>query len=129
MSRVTLMPNTAYKLTLAEISDYPRKVADLAILKANIGIGAVNQDGMPKGNDVHSNVEEAAIRIADMEAKVNAIDKCINSMPSDMRQGVLNNIWYRTSFPYIPELRTWQRVKRRFIKCVAKELGIYDTEK
>lgn len=125
MPRVTVMPKTAYNRTLAMVRDYPRMCEELIRMKNSIGIGACNQDGMPKGNEVKSAVEKYAIRLADLEDQVNTIKVCIDSIPEDMRNGILNNIYYRVRYPLMPSDSSWSREKQKFLVCAAEKLGIY----
>lgn len=129
--KITCMPHTAYSRTIATIRDYPRMKFDLERMKKEIGLHASVQDGMPKGTEVHSAVEDAAIRMADVEALILAIEWCIERVPADMRTGILNNILYRMPFPrneyaqLVPSISTWKREKSNFVVCVAHKLRIY----
>lgn len=129
--KITSMPPTAYARTISTIRDYPRMKFDLERMRKDVGLHSANNDGMPKGTEMHSNVEDAAIRMADAQALIDAVEKCIDKIPEDMRSGILNHILYRMPFPrneyaqLVPSLRTWQREKQIFVCCVAHTLRIY----
>lgn len=130
MPKVRSMPATAYNRTIYTIRDYPRLVREYEQLKQNIGVKASNYDGMPKGTSMESGVEIIAIRLVDLEQEIGNMQEIINTIPEDMREGILNNIYYNKTFPrnewgqLIPSLRTWQREKTKFINLAAKKLKI-----
>lgn len=131
MPRVRSMPATAYNRTVSTIKDYPRMLYEYEQLKRGVGVKAVAYDGMPKGNTTESGVEEKAIRLADLKAMIDNIESVIATIPCDMKDGILNNIYYGWRFPLneygqlVPSLRTWQREKEKFIILIAHKLRIY----
>ena len=128
MSRVRSMPVTKYNRTISTIRDYPRMVYEYERLKRDMGVGAVGYDGMPKGGMVDSEVEEKAVRMADLKRLIDDMQSVIETIPSDMRDGILDNIYYGTRFPLneygqlVPSFRTWQREKNKFITLMAHKL-------
>lgn len=82
------------------------------------------QDGLPKGNTVGNPTEDRAIKLERLSHELDAIDQALLLVDQDMRNGILNNIYYGVYFPHYPSVRTWQRVKQRFIYQVAKNLKI-----
>lgn len=130
MPKVKSMPATAYNRTIYTIRDYPRLEREYDLLKKNIGVKAVTYDGMPKGTFQESGVEQYAIRMADLEQEIGVMQELIDTIPADMREGILNNIYYNKTFPrnewgqMIPSLRTWQREKTKFITLAARKLKI-----
>ncbi|MBP3342298.1 MAG: hypothetical protein J6K99_07210 [Peptococcaceae bacterium] len=130
MPRVRSMPATAYNRTIATIRDYPRMMYEYERLKCDIGIKAANYDGMPKAA-AGNGMEEKIIRLADLEAEIAAFQGVIETIPADMRDGIMNNILYGIRFPLneyaqlVPSLREWQREKTEFIVRVARKLRIY----
>lgn len=131
MPRVRTMPASAYNRTVSTIRDYPRMVCEYEQLKRDVGVRATNYDGMPKGNNVGSVLEEKAAKLLDLEREVNDMQDVIATIPADMRDGIMNNILYGMRFPVngygqiVPSLRTWQREKTLFISRVAHVLKIY----
>lgn len=133
MSKVTCMPPTAYNRTISTIRDYPRMVMELEQMRNDVeGISAASIDGMPKSSG-NAGLEDKVARLVDLEREVQEMKRCINSMPSDMRDGIMNNILYNMPFPrneyaqMVPSLRTWQIEKQKFVKCFARAMKIYRT--
>ena len=132
MPKITCMPPTAYNRTISTIRDYPRMVCELEQLKRDAGcLKSSKYDGMPKGSSGGSGLEDKIARVVDLEREVQKMQECIDTIPADMRDGILDNIFYNTGFPrneygqLVPEMSTWKRVKRNFIVCVAHKLRIY----
>lgn len=100
-------------------------------LSRSLGAKAAASDGMPKSAAMGSNVEEKAIRLADLEADINRIQKNIELIPEDMREGIINNIVHSMRFPLneyaqlVPSLRTWQREKQLFVVRIAHDFRFY----
>lgn len=136
MPRVRKMPTTAYNRVKAVMRDYDRRLAELEQLKSDIvHIKATNYDGMPKCAGSGSGLEDKIAFMVDlekeMEKELGKIQKCIDLIPADMRDGIVNNVTKGTYFPLneqyqlVPSLRTWQREKEKFMLRVARELHIY----
>lgn len=132
MPKITCMPPTAYNRTISTIRDYPRMVYELECLRRDAGcLKAASYDAMPKGTSAGSGLEDKIARVVDLEREVQKMQECIDTIPADMRDGILDNIFYNTGFPrnedgqLVPEMSTWKRVKRNFIVCVAHKLRIY----
>lgn len=131
MPKITCMPHTAYNRTISTIRDYPRMVMELEQMKSDAEhLKAANMDGMPKASG-SSGLDDKIARLVDLEMEVQEMKRCINSMPIDMRDGIMNNILYNMPFPrneyaqLVPSLRTWQIEKQKFIKCFARAMKIY----
>lgn len=132
MPRVTAMPPSVYNRVVYTIRDYPRMVRELAQLRKDAeSVGAVNMDGMPKAPGAGGGLENKVAKIADLAREVEAIEDALDTLPDDMRNGILNNVLYNNRFPcnrygqLVPSLRTWQREKQKFLVLVAHKLRIY----
>lgn len=131
MPRKRNMPVSVYNRAVFTVRDYPRMVYEYDKLSRSIGAKAATSDGMPKGAATSSGVEEKAIRLADLEADIKKIQKNIEMIPEDMREGIVNNIVHSMRFPLneyaqlVPSLRTWQREKQLFIVRIAHEFKFY----
>ena len=136
MPRVRKMPTTAYNRVKAVMRDYNRRKAELEQLKSDIvHIKASNYDGMPKCTGSSNGMEDKVDFMVDLEAELEKelgkIQKCIDLIPPDMRDGIINNVTKGTYFPLneqyqlVPSMRTWQREKEKFMLRVARELHIY----
>lgn len=131
MPKITSMPTTVRNITKWTIKDYPRKVSQLEQMKCDIeSLKAASIDGMPKGEAVPG-LDDKIAAMVDLEKEVETIQACIDTLPPDMRDGILNNIIKGDDYPrndygnYVPSKRTWKRVKKKFMILVAKELRIY----
>lgn len=136
MPRVKYMPDSACRRVKAIMRDYNRRVAELERLKRDVVcLKASNYDGMPKGSSTGSGMEDKIAFMVDLEneleAELNKIQKCIDLIPADMRDGMVEHMTDGTRFPLneygqlVPSLRTWQREKEKFILRLARELHIY----
>lgn len=132
MPNIRTMPRTAYNRTICTIRDYPRMVCELEQLKKDaVHLKAAAYDGMPKGSSGSGGLDDKVIRLADLEAEVKRIQEVIDMIPADMRDGIMDNVLYGTSFPrneygqMVPSHRTWQREKQKFIVLCARKLRIY----
>ena len=123
MPKVRCMPATKYNRTISTIRDYPRMVYEYEGLKRDVGVGAVGHDGMPNGSMVDSEVEEKAVRMADLKRLIDDddIQSVIDTIPPDMQDGILDNIYYGTRFPLneygqlVSSLSTWKCEKKGII--------------
>lgn len=132
MPNVRTMPVTAYNRTVCTIRDYPRMQYESYQLSMDVEcLKSASYDGMPKGSSGGSGLEDKVIRLADLDAEIKQIREAIETIPADMRDGIMNNILYNISFPrngyaqMVPSYRTWQREKNKFIAQVAHKLKIY----
>lgn len=131
MPKITSMPTEPYNITKWTIRDYDRKVSQLEQMKRDVeSLKAASNDGMPKSAN-GPGLDDKIAAMVDLEKEVQKIQKCIDTLPPDMRDGVMNNIRYGMDYPrndcgnYVPSKRTWKRVKKKFMMLVAKELHIY----
>lgn len=131
MPRVRSMPSTAYNRVVSTIRDYPRIRKEYERLRLEVGAKATTYDEMPKGTEQRNEVEEKAIRLADLENEIATMQELIDTIPQGMREGILNNIYYGNRFPpnewglLVPSLRQWQREKELFIVRCAHRLHVY----
>lgn len=128
MPKVTCMSSTAYNRTIATIRDYPRMVYELEQLKRDAGtVRATSIDGMPKAG-TGSGLDDKIALIVDLERDIERMQQCIDTIPADLRDGVMNNILYNTAYPRneyghtVPDIRTWKRAKREFVVLFAKTM-------
>lgn len=132
MPRVKCMPTSVYNLTKAVMKDYKRRVVELEQLKRDaVCIKASSYDGMPKCASGSGGLDDKMAYMVDLEAEIEKIQKCIDLIPADMRDGIVDNLTENMRFPLneygqlVPSLRTWQREKEKFMLRVARELRIY----
>lgn len=122
MPKIKVMPDTAYRRTVATVRDYPRMVAEVQRLKNDTAsVKSTVYSDMPKGR-APSTMADKVATIADMEQSISCIQRALESLPPDLRQGVYNNVVYGVRFPHVPSLSTWERNKRRFLLQAAKNM-------
>lgn len=131
MPKITCMPTTSYNITKWTIRDFSRKVSQLEQMKRDIAsLKATKYDGLPKGA-MAPGLDDKIAAMTDLEKEVKKMQKCIDTLPPDMRDGIMNNIEHGMDFPrnefghYVPGLSTWKRTKKRFMILVAHEFQIY----
>ena len=142
MPRKRSMPASVYNRAIFTVRDYPRMVYEYDKLSRSLGAKAAASDGMPKSAAMGSNVEEKAIRLADLEADINslkdrvaALEKATEGLNTSFAslQALMqkNNIVHSMRFPLneyaqlVPSLRTWQREKQLFVVRIAHDFRFY----
>ena len=98
---------------------YYKDMAD-AIIDESPGMG----DGMPHGGPSPDGVFNKATRRMKYTAITDMIDKELAKIPQEYRQGVWDNIIWRTAFPMDAGRATYARWKSRFIYRVAERQGL-----
>ena len=131
MPKITSMPTECYNITKWTIRDYDRRVKQLEQMRRDVeSLKAASIDGMPKG-EAAPGLDDKIAAMVDLENEVEKIQSCIDTIPPDMRDGIMNNIIKGNDYPrnaygnYVPSKRTWKRAKKKFMILVAKELHIY----
>lgn len=114
-----LLPKTLYYRVLWLIRDYERLKAE-----RNEIIYSYNcqQDGLPKGSTMDSPTEQRALKLERLSRELEAIDQALLQVDLDMRNSILENIYYQIPYPHYPIRWTWQRQKQKFVYNVAKNL-------
>ena len=100
------------------IRDYDRLIAERDAIIDEVPLisngKSVGKIGDPTGSK--------AARIENVSHKIHAIEKALRCIPSEYRDGVINNIKYRTAYPDYANVRTWSRYKAKFISDVVKNM-------
>lgn len=78
--------------------------------------------GMPCGSEKANPTEEKGIRLATLSDELHAIEQALLTIPKEYRQGIMQNIKYRTKYPAFAHYNTWQHNKQKFAHAVAKGL-------
>ncbi|MBP3585108.1 MAG: hypothetical protein J6J59_05410 [Peptococcaceae bacterium] len=87
-------------------------------------------DGMPKGAG-SSGIDDIIAEVDAMEREIQKMQEVMDTIPADMREGILRNIWYNTGYPrneyghLVPCMRTWKEEKQKFIISFARVMRIY----
>lgn len=113
------LERTVYQRALWAIRDYERLKAD------RNEIIYAKADNQPMGaGGIGRPTESKAIKLAEIEGQLKAIDQALFEVEEDMRQGILNNICYQAPYPHYPSRRTWSRAKAKLIHQVAQNLKL-----
>lgn len=121
MSRYRL-PRNLYRKTIYTIKDYDRlKARREEILSAS----PPPPDGQPKGGQAGDIVFRKAVRLADIDQQIKAIEEALERVPEEYRKGVWDHIQSRTPFPVDASMNTYKTWKQRFIYWVAVRMDWY----
>lgn len=109
------LPHTVYRRALALVRDYPRmcKAREEIIMASSEGHG---------GGGIGRPTEAKALRILTLDDDIYIVDRALNRIPREYRQGVLDNIISGIRQDDLPAAsrRTWQTWRARFLWHVAK---------
>lgn len=115
------LPRTLYRRVLSVIRDYDRQKREIN----DILYGTAERDGIAvAGGKTGNPTENAAIRLAQYENDIEAVEQALAQLPEEYRKGVFNNIRLGERFPDEAHYVTWWRWKQRFVWCVAKNLNL-----
>lgn len=114
------LPKTVYNETLWKIRDYYRmkEIAE-AILDATS-----NSNGTCNTNNVSDKVANVAAKRERFLAYIRTIERALQQIPPEYRDGVWNNIQNRTPYPHYAGRATFGRYKAKFIYLVAEAFEI-----
>lgn len=79
-------------------------------------------DGQPRGSNTSDTTSKEAIKRAELFKKIQAIEQSKLEIPEQYREGIWNNIVYRTPYPSIAGRTTWWTYKTKFLCKVAEKL-------
>lgn len=118
-----ILPRNLYMQTVYQIRDYHRlkEEAD-SILDAS----PAPADGQPKGSTVSSTVERKAMRRDRILQTIGVIDHAKSMIPEEYREGVWQNVMYRTAYPDDAHRNTYSLHKSRFVYMVARDLFLLE---
>ena len=114
-----ILPAALYNQVIWLIRDYYRLREEANNLLYSDGM---SMDGLPRGNKLSNETELKAMKREDLMRKINTINKERDKIPGEYRQGVWDNIMYRTAYPPDADRTTYARYKSRFIYGIAKAL-------
>ena len=106
------IPHNAYMAIIYLIRDYDRQKMEYSEYLTNIHRGK-------------KPTEETVLRLEKMGHNVKIIDRALQSIPEEYREGIWNNIVYADPYPDYA-IRTWSRHKWRFVQSVGVGLGWID---
>lgn len=115
------LPHEAYNATIWTIRDYERlKESAQAILDES----PPPPDGQPKGAPSKGAIEIKALKRDAYLTKINAIEKGLEKIPREYRQGIWDNIVSYKRYPDDAAKSTYGIYKARFVFFVAENLKI-----
>lgn len=121
-----LLPDSAYRRTLATIRDYYRMKS---MIDAILYESPAPPDGMPRGSAISNPTARQAERLEEYVGDIRKIDQALTTIPQVYQRGVWENVMFRTPYPQDGGVRTYARYKSQFIIAVAKNFGyVLDTE-
>lgn len=111
------LEHTLYRRVLALVRDYPRMVQmrESIIYESPEGAGGGRVPGKP--------TESKALRMATLSDDIRAIERALDKIPREYRQGVMDNVLCDRRMDDLPGARsTWSRWRGRFLWHVAKNM-------
>ena len=128
-----LLPSNLYRRVIYTIKDYDRlKQEYQAVLessrKPNVSCGTDGR-GRPVAEYVRCSgaaydpTAEKGVKLAMMSDEIHAIERALEQIPKEYRDGVFGNIRYGAAYPDIAHYHTWQKWRQRFVYFVASKLG------
>ena len=108
-----------YKMTLAFIRDHDRKVSEYNDLAE---ASPPPSEGQIRSFTAGSPTERAGIRRAEMRVAIDAVNRALDKVPEEYRQGVWDNITKYKKYPADASARTYRTYKQRFIYFVAHNM-------
>lgn len=119
-----ILPRAVYMQTIWVIRDYHRLIDERAGLLA--GPSSKPIDGMPHGSSYNPDgVMFEAVRLAEIDDKIKAIESARDTIPEGYRKAVWENILYGTPYPLMGERSTYGHYKSKMIMLTATRLGLY----
>lgn len=116
-----LLPHCLYMRTLYIIRDYDRLKAETEQI---IHESPLPSDGQPTAHNFNgSSTENKALRLAEIDAEIAAIETALSKLPVFYQLPIKNNILYDIRYPAGASSRTFKRYKQMFVFLVAKKLN------
>lgn len=114
------LPKTLYRRVLSVIRDYDRVKSEVD----NILFGSPERDIGAAGGRIGKPTEAAAIRLAQYENDLDAVNKALDRIPPEYQKAVFSNVSYGERFPSIAHYNTWLKWRQRFIYYCAQNLKL-----
>ena len=122
MGKKYKLEKEVYFETIWYIRQYPSLLREYEeIMTGSAMWGKLKLDGMPHGSATSDMVAQTAEKLANIAGKISPIQKALNRIPEEYREGILGNIIERKPYPIEADVSTWKRWKRRFVYYTAME--------
>lgn len=123
------LPKQRFLTVYHHCLQYPEWKVEINVLRASLGIGGVNYDGMPHGNGISDPTSSAAIRLADLAAKMKQLEDTVRDAAPDIYRWLLQGVtedrpfWYLHDQEGMPlERDAYYERRRRFYYLMAQKL-------
>lgn len=113
------LPQNLYMRMLYLVRDYERIKSE----REDILYSSSTNDGLPHSG-LGNPTENKGIKLAMLDNECSAVEKAIESIPEEYRKGIMDNICYRSPYPYTAHRNTYSYWRSKFLNAVAKNLNI-----
>lgn len=113
------MPEDLYRQTLWMIKGYDRMKTEY---DNAIWDSPEPPDGQPRGGNTGDPTSREGLKRAELFRKLQAIEQAKLYIPECYRDGVWNNVLYKTPYPRAGHRSTWWHYKAAFIRRVAENM-------
>lgn len=113
------LPQSLYKRMIDLVRDYDR----IKLQRDDILYSSPAHDGQPY-TGLGNPTEIKGIKLAMLDTECSAIEKAIESIPSEYRKGILDNICFGSSYPYTAHRNTYSYWKTKLLNSIAKNLNM-----
>lgn len=112
------LPHNVYMSVIYIIRDYPRVKA----LRDSIIDETTPASGGSPAGSYSQPTESKAIRLVELSDKCSAIERALEVVPAEYRDGIMRNIIYQIPYPTYAGKNTWSRWRIRFLIRAAELL-------
>jgi len=114
------IPEDLYRQTLWMIKGYDRMKAEY---DNAIWDSPDPPDGQPRGGNTGDPTSREGLKRAELFRKLQAIEQAKLYIPECYREGVWNNLLYKTPYPKGAHRKTWWQYKTAFVRKVAQNMS------
>lgn len=108
---------------------YPEWEDEYGVLKASTGISGIDYDAMPHGNSVGDPVSEEAMRLADLDMKMQQVKDAVHEVAPELYRWLLKGVtedrpyWYLHDVMRMPcGKNQYSEIRRKFYYLMSKRI-------
>lgn len=120
-----VLPDTVYYESLWAVRDLHRMEEQLDVLNDDINSGDIHTTSLVSDINVDYDMvkptEDVALKKANLERRIKAINDALDSVPIAYRQFIMDNIVLQKGYSCFPN-KFWRIWKQKFLYNVAKNL-------
>ena len=123
------LPKQCFLTVYHHCLQYPEWKVEIGILRASLGAGGVNYDGMPHGTGISDPTSSAAMRLADLDMKMQQVKDTVYEVAPEIYQWLLKGVtedrpfWYLHDMMRMPcEKDMYYDRRRKFYYLMAKKI-------